>query len=1458
MNPNLSQNHPIDPIIIHIGDQEPPSPDNSENNCQSNSKIPQLNRNEIGIPKQLESQGQQYLEQENLKSRQEQENEIGFQKHNFSEKKIDSEGKDSKETKSFTSLNIESRQGHFNEISIDKTLALKNSSEDEESPNYKSNSQRANPLSFLFFWFEAPIVRKAKVLSKQGKSLNENDLPGLAYQLRAEILGSKLQKNLEEQKKKNPKKSPNLAIAIIQTCKWQILFCILLETLFLFLRVFSAWVAYKLLKALGDVDGTEEDKFKWAGVMTAVLLLALFAEHHSFYQKTLLPLYIRGALISMIYDKITNLSIYSMNQISLGRLVNIVANDVNVFERTGLFFTCLVTAPLLVVAVTALLWHFFNVTVLIGVGYVVLTFPILKIFAKLSNKPRDRQNQITDERVKLTNEIIEGIRLLKMYTWELIFRDTVKETRKKEIKYLGQVHDLECTSRGISYSTQAVGSFLMFMLYNVTGGTLELYTVFPAYYLIGLLRLNSAFFFSMGVNFLAEAKLFVQRASKILDVQELAEIKFEEPKDPENALEFENYTGYWSKELDNSIEIDLKDKKIENEPNSIDNEAVQPTLKDINLNIRRGTLNAIIGVVGCGKTSILLSFTGEIPKTTGSLRFKGSVAYVEQEPTIFAGTFRENILFGKSFHQNFYQKVIKTCNLESDFELFANGDMTQVGEKGNNLSGGQKARLALARAIYSDADIYLLDDPLSAVDTKVAKSLYNDAIKTVLKNKTVILATHQVHFIKDLESIIVMDEGRVVAHGSYEQLQTQYKNIDKIFPSEKEKEQLEIIKNKRSKNEKVLAQKTEFIEDQKKEKVDEDEDEDEDDGDDDDDENGEEKPSQTIETFKGTVTMRTYWKYIKAMGGPFTFFIFFYLFITCEMANVGFARILAAWAAEEFTLGRSLGIMGGLAGYIFVVYIVKNVYFAWMLLRASQKHHNKMLDRIVRSPVLFFDTNSIGTILNRFSNDIGVLDRFLPHTALDFVDALFLIGALIIALGIVMPWLLLPIGGALLLIGILLITCYESIKQCRNYELTSRSPLYSLFSATLSGMIVIRGYKQEEHFKDKFRKFMNNNTKGSVSFWVTSRFFGFFVDLSYFMSGIGNIFILTSLNSDPGLSGFALILIISINSILQYGLRQLVQTHVLMSSVARVQAYCEAPSEAAVSLETDQEIQQKGWPQKGQVQFNSVYMKYRPELDYVIKGLTFEAKPGEKIGCVGRTGAGKSSIIQILFRLVEIERNNKESQSGSLKIDEVDIQTLGLHLLRNSISIIPQTPFIFTGTVRRNLDPIGNCTDEDCWRALEDVNLKEHVQKLDNGLETDMTNASSVFSVGQKQLVCLARTILKKSKVLVLDEATANVDLETDNFIQQKIIEKFKDCTIFTIAHRLSTIANYDKVLVLSKGQKVEFDLPYNLLVKSEGDDKITNTEGHFASMVLNTGPKTSMKIFEIAKEHYEGKKIMT
>jgi len=1326
--------------------------------------------------------------------------------------------------------------------------------QEEQSPNFKSDIDRGGLLNALNFIFVIPLVSRVWKKSRKNQELKEQDLITFPYNKGSEYLEKQYMKRVQNQqlKQKDAKnKKVNTALAVFGAIKWQFFTALAIQISYVFLKVFMGYVLKRLVECYLDPNLAKTRAFWWAAILVGVNVLGFYADHHWNDQTSRLGSYAKAGIISMLYSKITKLSTHSITKISAGQLVNLAANDVNTVEMLSFFFPSVISGWVCLISGAALMWIYFGVICLLGVGYIVATVPLQMIIAQTASKPRSEKNNITDERVRKTSELIQDIRLLKMYTWELKFREIIAILRKKDIVATNKILFWESLSRALANSSHFIATFLIFMLYYVTGGDLTIPKAFAGYYLLNYMRNYGGYFVYNSFTFVSEARLFFKRLDKVMETAEMNQVVFDAPKDSANSIEFENFNAYWTRdELNHSTTINFTEGN-----QALVSQRSKPTLVDFNLNIKKNSLNAVVGTVGSGKTSFLLSFTGEMPQTTGALRYKGRIAYVEQEPSIFAGTFRESILFGREFNEEFYRKVIKACNLESDLALFPHGDMSMIGERGNNLSGGQKARLALARAVYADADVYLLDDPLSAVDAKVAKSLYNDAIVELLKNKTVILVTHQVHFIRDLENIIVLNDGCIQGNGNFEQLKAQGVDVNTIFGLNKGAEEDEENNDEPPKAQQVSETPSDSktavnaaIVTQNNTATSQ---------------NKSQEPSTSSteekDPYAGEVSLKAYKLLIKEVGyGVGLIMLLFCL--AAQFGDLGYGRILAAWTTGEFNLGTSLGCLGGLALYLISIQLFRNMSLTYGFFGAARRYHDKMLDRIIRSPVSFFDTNPVGRILNRFANDIGVLDKFFPPISLDVIDMVFPYASISIALAIVDPILLGPTALSLFLIIVCVIFCYPSLKQTKSFDLNTRGPLFSLYSSTISGIVVIRTYGQSDYIKRKFTDILHTNTKGNLNFFLSSRLLGFCVDMLYMLCAIGQIYIITARidTSDPSgsgaIAGFCLTLILSLTGFFQHGVRQTCQANVLMAATARAQAYCNLPSEAELAVAKDEELKKKGWPTKGDIQFNKVYMRYRKETPLVIKDLSLLVGSGEKIGCVGRTGAGKSTIINLLFRLQEIERSGDYGKDAFIKMDETNTLPLGLHLLRNNISIIPQTPFMFTGTIRQNLDPTGQFTDEQIWNALEEVRLKEHVEKMSHKLDTIVTNASSVFSVGQKQLVCLARTLLRPCKVLVLDEATANMDSEIDGFIQKKIMEKFQTATVFTIAHRLSTIANYDKVLVLDKGTKIEFDEPYKLLTKNVGDSTLTNPTGHFASMVMNTGPKTTQRIVDIAREAYNKK----
>jgi ATP-binding cassette, subfamily C (CFTR/MRP), member 4 len=1293
----------------------------------------------------------------------------------------------------------------------------------QEKSRYKSPYEEAGLFSFINFNWVAPFVDKVNNMKDPTKL---EDIPELGDTETAQYYEKKIRDQYEAWKKKNPNKKPHLFLPAMKGVARHIIPTFILIFGFVVFRILYGYFLNQTISALANPEESTRNIYLWALGMILCIILCFFFHAHSFYQPMRASIQLKTAIVLMIYKKINRVSLWSLQQMSLGKVVNLIANDLNIFE-IGLYFICvLVMIPVIYIGSGILLWSFFGPVCLVGIGYVILIQPLSNLITRLSKNSRMMKNKLTDDRVKMTNEAIDSIRLLKMYGWELNFKKVIEVLRKKEIKYIKDIAMIEFLKTALSHSSAAVASFLIFLTYVYTGNTLTPSQVFPTVFICNFLRINGGTFIAQGFNIFMDATLFFERVVQVLELPEVSTRPKEEPKEAINAIEYDSYYGYWQKKPEDKAASSASATKT-----------FKPTLADINLKLKRGSLTAMIGKIGSGKTSLLLSLAGEIPYYEGSLRYAGRMAYVEQEPMIFSSTLRENILFGNPYEPEFYQQVIEGCCLIDDIKLLSAGDLTEIGEKGINLSGGQKARVSLARAVYSKSDIYLLDDPLSAVDAKVAKKLFENAIQGLLKNKTVILSTHQVHFIKALERIIVMDDGKVIGDGSYAELKNQNLDVEKIFVESKNVRKhsnvAEVVNENNVTGVSMLTD-GEEVEEEQKEMIED---------------NG--KLFQAEDTKSGLVTRQVYFGYLKSIFNPCTAIIFTLCMLSFELVNLAYNRLIGYWATGSIDENHSLMITGILAIGAMITAFLRSNTWARFSLSGAEKVHNSMLESLIRSPISFFDSNPVGRILNRFSNDIGVMDKFLNWTFYDCLEGSLYLATMIIIVWIVSPFVTIPSVLGIILNYFVIKVMVKSIKSMKGLELVSRSPIYSLFSMTLAGLITVRSYDQSHNFINKFKGMVNSNSKANYYFYNVSRIMGLRIDQASSVYIIIGICIIIALRAgDSGLNGFALLYLTSVSELVQWNLRQWISCDMLMASTARVINYTKLASEAQLTLPEDKKLKEAKWPQNGEVHFKKVYMKYRENLDHVIKGLDIKIKAGEKIGCVGRTGAGKSSIIQMLFRTVEIDKSKGHEESAII-IDGVDTMNIGLHTLRHSISIIPQTPVVFSGTIKRNLDPLGQHSDEDLWNCLNEVRLKSYVEQLENKLETDMTNATSVFSVGQKQLVCLARAILTRSKIIVLDEATANVDFQTDSFIQKKIMERFADTTVFTIAHRLSTIANYDRVLVLDKGVCVEFDHPYKLLVKEIGDHEITNPEGQFASMVLNTGNKNSHYIFEICRSSF-------
>ncbi|XP_024119607.1 multidrug resistance-associated protein 4 [Oryzias melastigma] len=818
------------------------------------------------------------------------------------------------------------------------------------------------------------------------------------------------------------------------------------------------------------------------------------------------------------------------------------------------------------------------------------------------------------------------------------------------------------------------------------------------------------------------------------------------------------------------------------------------------------------------------------------------MTYAAQQPWVFPGTIRSNILFGKEFDQQKYDRVVKACALKRDLELLPAGDQTVIGDRGATLSGGQKARVNLARAVYQDADIYLLDDPLSAVDAEVGRHLFEKCICGLLRRKPRVLVTHQLQYLKEADQIVILKEGHMVAKGTYTELLQSGVDFASLLKKNEEEEQQQqpptpqdFPARGRTLSQISALSQTSSIQSGK---------------------DGDQLPGETVQTVpeesrgQGTIGTKLYLKYLQAGANVAVLLFVILVNLLAQVSYIMQDWWLAYWAAEqekldnknssipigqnvteELDLNLYLGVYAGLTASTIVFGFVRNLLLFNVLVRCAQALHNRMFNSILRTPVRFFDINPIGRVLNRFSKDIGQLDSLLPLTFVDFVQVFLQILGVISVAASVIPWILIPVLPLLVVFIFLRRYFLKTSREIKRLEGTTRSPVFSHLSSSLQGLWTIRAFGAEERFQKAFDAHQDLHSGAWFLFLTTSRWFAVRLD------GICAIFItittfgclLLRNQLDAGSVGLALTYAVTLMGMFQWGVRQSAEVENMMTSVERVVEYTELQSEAPWEM---QKRPPPDWPSKGLVTFDQVSFSYSDDGQPVLHNLKATFRPQEKVGIVGRTGAGKSSLVSALFRLAEPQ--------GKIYIDNVVTSEIGLHDLRQKMSIIPQDPVLFTGTMRKNLDPFHQHSDEALWNALEEVQLKAAVEELPQKLETVLAESGSNFSVGQRQLVCLARAILRKNRILIIDEATANVDPRTDELIQKTIREKFRACTVITIAHRLNTIIDSDRILVLDSGSIQELDRPFTLL---------QNEEGALYKLVQQTGRAEAAALLEAARQ---------
>ncbi|KAK7154854.1 hypothetical protein R3I93_009716 [Phoxinus phoxinus] len=1291
----------------------------------------------------------------------------------------------------------------------------------------KSNpAATANLFSQIFFCWLNPLFR---IGSK--RRLEEDDMFKVLEEDGSKRLGEKLQSCWDHEVEKATKelRTPKLTKAIIR-CYWKSysvlgVFTLIEEVI----KVIQPVLLGQLIRYFESYDPNNmpalyEAYGYAAGLSLSTMFLALL-HHLYFYYVLRAGMKIRIAMCHMIYKKALCLSATAMGQTTTGQIVNLLSNDVNKFDEVTIFLHFLWIGPLQAAAVIGLLWQEIGPSCLAGMAVLVFLMPLQTMFGKLFSKYRSKTAALTDNRIRTMNEVVSGIRIIKMYAWEKPFAALVTDVRRKEISKIMNSSYLRALNMASFFTANKIIMFVTFTVYVLVGNTISASRVFVAVSLYSAIRLTVTLFFPSAIEKASETAISIRRIKKFLLLDELVRtnVPLSQEEKKEASVEIQDLLCYWDKTLDS------------------------PTLQNLSFTVKPGQLLAVIGPVGAGKSSLLSSVLGELPAEKGVIKVKGELTYASQQPWVFPGTIRSNILFGKELQPQRYERVLKACALKRDMELLPDGDLTVIGDRGATLSGGQKARVNLARAVYQDADIYLLDDPLSAVDAEVGRHLFEHCICGILKEKPRILVTHQLQFLKAADQILVLKEGHMVASGTYSELQQSGVDFTSLLKKDEEEEAgTEKGEAPRSPRIRTLSQNSSRSQTSSVLSVKDESDQ---------------LPMEHVQNMveetrsEGTIGLRMYWKYFRAGANAVMLIFLVLLNLLAQVFYILQDWWLSYWATEQGKLDSTnvtngtltngtntpqplnldfyLGIYAGLTGATIIFGFVRFLIMFNCLVRSAETLHSRMFNSILKTPVRFFDINPIGRILNRFSKDIGYLDSLLPWTFVDFIQVfLQIIGVVAVASSII-PWILIPVLPLLIFFLFLRRYFLRTSRDVKRIESITRSPVFSHLSSSLQGLWTIRAFKAEERFQQSFDAHQDLHTEAWFLFLATSRWFAVRLDgmcsLFVTITAFGCLLLKDSMR--PGDVGLALSYAVTLMGMFQWGVRQSAEVENMMTSVERVLEYTDLESEAP--WET-QKRPPPEWPHRGLITFDKVNFSYSSDGPVILKNISAMFRPREKVGIVGRTGAGKSSLISALFRLMEPD--------GKIIVDGVLISEIGLHDLRQKMSIIPQDPVLFTGTMRKNLDPFGQHSDQDLWNSLEEVQLKAAVEELPSKLETELAESGSNFSVGQRQLVCLARAILRKNRILIIDEATANVDPRTDELIQKTIREKFKECTVLTIAHRLNTIIDSDRILVLDAGRIHEYDAPHVLL---------QNQNGILYKMVQQTGKAEASSLLQTAKQAY-------